>query len=321
MNSLFAVTLLALVACTYGAPTSHVLIDKLEDELSSLFSAKIQMDSSEDELLRLLDDVQAPEENNEEIDEDDDNGIAQLKAMLQDAQNQRKSFKSVSKKLKSYGNKAYNGAKKVASSPILKGILSHAINKYSPEPLSLDLPDEPDSNNECKHNNPPDESENNDYEDSIIELKALLQKAEDLEDNNSDDYDEDEIAELEAKLKDAQNQRWGKKLRNKFKSFGKKIGNGIKKVASNPIVKGIVSHAINRISPIPIIPSEVESQNVENENGAAELKAELEEAEIESWTDSLKKALNGAKEFAENPMAKKIGMEILDHYMPEEPEN
>ncbi len=241
MNTLFAITLLALVACTYGAPTSDLtsaLINQLDDdELANLINGQAQEDG-DDDLAFLMTMMQ---------DDDDEEGIAQLEAVMRDARYQ-KWFKTVGRKLKSFGNKVYNGvkkvgqkvyngAKKVVSNPIAKGLLKHAINKISPIP---------------------------------IPIKAKSE--------NDDDY-EDSMAELEAMLQNAKIEGWKKS----FRSFGKKAVGGIKKVASNPTVKKLGRELLNHY----LGPEQAEAEDDDialmlatmqddDEDGIAELEAILQ---------------------------------------------
>ncbi len=297
MKTFFAITLLALVAGTYCAPTSDLtsaLINQLND----------------DELISLLD-LQAPKEDGEDgdndiaflmarmQDDDDKEGIAQLEAMMQDARYQ-KWFKSLGtgSKLKSFGKNVYNDAKKVSqkiytrakkvfSNPIVKGLLPYAINKYSPIPIPI--------------------------------------KAE-----SQNDIDEDGIAELEAMLENAKIEGWMDSL----KKYGSKALSGAKNVAESPLGKEIAMNLLYHYMPEE---EETEGDETETDDGnialmlakmqdedgddeIAELEAILQNAKIEGWMDSLKKYGSKAYNVAGSPMGREIATSLLDYYMPKEAE-
>ncbi len=293
MKTFLLLTVLALVAYSYAAPTSNLaaveaLLNNLNDaQLESLLNVQVQEDDDDGDGIAAL------------MQDNDDDGTAELEAMLQDAQ-----FQSFWSSLKKIGKKVYNGAKKVASNPIVGDIGGQLLSKYMP----VDAQDD-----------------NDDGGDGIAALMAMMQ-----------DNDDDGIAEIEAMLQDARFQNWFKKAFSKVKDFGKKAYSGIKKVASNPIVGAIGKQLLSKYVPIPVdaqdddddggdgIAALMAMMQDNDDDGIAEIEAMLQDARFQSWfkkafskvKDFGKKAYSGIKKVASNPSVGAIGKQLLSKYVP-----
>ncbi len=291
MKTFLLLTVLALVAYSYAAPTSNLaaveaLLNNLNDaQLESLLNVQVQEDDDDGDGIAAL------------MQDNDDDGTAELEAMLQDAQ-----FQSFWSSLKKIGKKVYNGAKKVASNPIVGDIGGQLLSKYMP----VDAQDD-----------------NDDGGDGIAALMAMMQ-----------DNDDDGIAEIEAMLQDARFQNWFKKAFSKVKDFGKKAYSGIKKVASNPIVGAIGKQLLSKYVPIPVdaqddddiaalmamMQDNDDDGKDDDDDSIAEIEAMLQDARFQGWKKSLKsigkKAYRGAKKVASNPTVRGIGNQVLSKYMP-----
>ncbi len=300
MKILFAVSLLALVACSYAAPTSDLsqtLLNQLDNaQLMSLLDVQAQDDGPAADNGALLMAM---------MEGDDEYKIAALQAIMQDARAQ-KWFTSAFNKIKSFGSKVYKGVKKVASNPIAKRLLKYAINKVSPIPLPLPF------------NHKITKSQNDDV---IAELKALMQEDGDSPGEAEVENDEsDGIAELEAMLKDAQFQGWASKF--------KKGLDLAKKVASNPMVRKLGQDGLKYYMAGH---GEAKAETDDRDNallmammqddesdGIAELEAMLQDAQFQGWVSKLKtfgtNAFNIAKKVASNPTLRKIGQDALKYY-------
>ncbi|XP_064387490.1 uncharacterized protein LOC135335836 [Halichondria panicea] len=293
MKTFLLLTVLALVAYSYAAPTSNLaaveaLLNNLNDaQLESLLNVQVQEDDDDGDGIAAL------------MQDNDDDGTAELEAMLQDAQ-----FQSFWSSLKKIGKKVYNGAKKVASNPIVGDIGGQLLSKYMP----VDAQDD-----------------NDDGGDGIAALMAMMQ-----------DNDDDGIAEIEAMLQDARFQNWFKKAFSKVKDFGKKAYSGIKKVASNPIVGAIGKQLLSKYVPIPVDAQDDDDDDGDgiaalmammqdnDDDGIAEIEAMLQDVRFQSWfkkafskvKDFGKKAYSGIKKVASNPIVGAIGKQLLSKYVP-----
>ncbi len=289
MKTFILLTFLALVACSYAAPTSDLaaveaLLNNLKDaQLESLLNVQAQDDNDDgDGIAALMAMMQ----------DDDGDGLAEIEAMLQDARFQSW-FKKAFNKVKKFGKKAYSGIKKVAENPIVGALGKQLLSKYVPIPV--------------------DAQDDNDDGDGIAALMAMMQ----------DDNDDDGLAEIEAMLQDARFQSWFKKAFNKVKKFGKKAYSGIKKVAENPIVGALGKQLLSKYVPISV---DAQDDN-DDGDGIAALMAMmqddndmLQDARFQSFWSSLKKygkkALDTAKKVASNPLVGEVGQHLLSKYLP-----
>ena len=296
MKTFILLTFLALVACSYAAPTSDLaaveaLLNNLKDaQLESLLDVQAQDDNDDgDGIAALMAMMQ---------DDNDDDGLAEIEAMLQDARFQSW-FKKAFNKVKNFGKKAYSGIKKVAENPIVGALGKQLLSKYVPIPV--------------------DAQDDNDDGDGIAALMAMMQ----------DDNDDDGLAEIEAMLQDARFQSWFKKAFNKVKNFGKKAYSGIKKVAENPIVGALGKQLLSNYLPIPVDAQDDNDDGdgiaalmamMQDDNDDDGIEAMLQDAQFQSFWSSLKKygkkALDTAKKVASNPLVGEVGQHLLSKYLP-----
>ncbi|XP_064387453.1 uncharacterized protein LOC135335816 [Halichondria panicea] len=282
MKTFLLLTLLALVACSYAAPTSNLAaVDALLNNLN-------------DAQLESLLNVQAQ-------DVDDDDRIAQIEAMLQDAKFQSW-FRDAISKVKDIGKKAYSGIKTVAENPMVREIGKQLLSTYLPADAQ------------------------NDDDNNVAALMAMIQ-----------DNDDESIAEIEALLQDARFQSWFKDAISKVKDIGKKAYSGIKTVAKNPMVREIGKQLLSTYLPVDAQNDDDNNvaalmammQDNDDDESIAEIEAMLQDARFQSWfTDAIskvkdigKKAYSGIKTVAKNPMVREIGKQLLSTYLPADAQN
>ncbi len=182
-------------------------------------------------------------QDGDDDDDDDSDGLNELEDKMLQAKLQGW------KKIKSFGSKIYNGAKKLASNPTVRGLAKNIAGKYLGSDSSQGGERELA---ELLAKIQDGDDDDDDDSDGIAELLATMQ-------DGDDDDDDDGIAELEAMLEKARLQKWSS-FTSKLKSIGSKVASGVKKIASNPIVKSIAKKVIDKYSPIPLPTNERDEQ-------------------------------------------------------------